>query len=118
MPAAKKNLTIEQRATFTHRLTWKDAKGKPINLTGCLARMQVRPSYDSTEVLVELSTENGRIILTPLAGVIELRIAANDTDSLSFDSAVYDLKVEFPGTPSTEIRLLEGQIKVSPGVTQ
>lgn len=80
--------------------------------------MHVRSTYESPNVLLELSTANGRVTVTPLAGVIDLRIEANDTDELIFESGVYDIKVEFPGDPGTEIRLLEGQIKVSPGVTQ
>lgn len=118
MPAAKKAFTIEQRATFAHRLVWKDSKGKAINLAGCTVRMQVRATADSPTVLLELSTANGRIVLTPTSGIIDLRVEANDTDGLTFTSAVYDLKVEFPGANGNEYRLLEGIIKVTPGVTQ
>jgi hypothetical protein len=34
MPAVTKNLTIEQKATFRKKLTYRDKFKKPINLTG------------------------------------------------------------------------------------
>lgn len=117
MSAAKKALTIEQRATWTHTLTWKDEKGKAINLTGCVVRMQIRADAASAVLLFELTTANGRITLLPTTGVIKLRIEANDTNTLTFVTAFYDIKVEFPGANGDEFRLMEGSIKVTPGVT-
>lgn len=66
MTAPIKNLVIEQKATFLKRLTYRDKFKKPINLTGCTARMQIRAA-DGT-VICDLSTENGRIALGGTTG--------------------------------------------------
>ena len=113
MPAAKLNLTIEQGATFSKRLVWRDKNKRPVNTTGYAAKMQIRASATSAEVLFELSTTNNRIVLQA-GGVIQLDISANDTDSIK--SGVYDLKLYAPN--GQEIRLIEGKVTVSPGVTK
>lgn len=113
MPAAKLNLPIEQGATFSKRIVWRDKNKRPVNLTGYTAKMQVRTSVSSTTVLYELSTENGRISM-PGGGVIQLDIPASDTDNIQ--AGVYDLKLYAPS--GQEIRLIEGKVTVSPGVTR
>lgn len=113
MPAAKLNLSVEQGATYSKRLVWRDKNKRPVPLTGYTAKMQVRSSATSPTVLFELSTENGRISF-PAAGTIQLDISANDADTLM--AGVYDLKLYAPG--GREIRLIEGKFAVSPGVTK
>lgn len=113
MPAAKLNLTVEQGADFYKRLVWRDKNKRPVNLTGYAAKMQVRSSAGSATVLFELSTANGRIAL-PGSGAIELNIVANDTEAMA--GGVYDLKLYAPG--GREIRLIEGKLTVTPGVTK
>jgi hypothetical protein len=113
MPAAKLNLLVEQGATFSKRLVWRDKNKRPVNLTGYSAKMQVRSSASSDAVLFELSTANGRISL-PGSGIIQLEIEADATETLV--AGVYDLKLYAPG--GQEIRLIEGKFAVSPGVTK
>lgn len=113
MPAAKLNISIEQGATFSKRLVWRDKNKRPVPLTGYTAKMQVRPSATSATVILELSTANGRITF-PGAGVIQLDVAANDTDAIT--SGVYDLKLYAPS--GQEIRFIEGKLTVTPGVTK
>lgn len=115
MPAAKQNFTIEQRATFKRRLQYRDTRGRPIKLTGFGARMQIRSAANAAEVLLELSTENGRIILHGDSGIIDLVIESSVTGGILWSQAVYDLKLIAPD--GTEARLLEGKVFVSPGVT-
>lgn len=114
--ASKQNFTIEQRATFKRTLIWRSKLKRPINLTGYTARLQIRASAADPTVLLELSTSNGRIIITPLAGKIELIVSDEDTSLLTFKSGVYDLKLFAPD--GTSYRLLEGKILISEGVTE
>jgi hypothetical protein len=74
----KRKLTILQGATFRKRWTWKPG-GVPMDFTGCKARMQVRAEIDGTVVLLELTTENGGIVLGAEPGAIDLYISATDT---------------------------------------
>ena len=92
MSASKLNLPIlEKGATWRHSLIWKDAAGQPINLTGCSAKLQVRETLSAEAVLLELSTENNRISITPSLGRFDLVIAANDTALLIGCGGCYDL---------------------------
>ena len=63
----KRKLRITQGATFNAGWTWKPG-GVPADFTGCRARMQVRPDIDSPAVLLELTTENGGIVLGATPG--------------------------------------------------
>lgn len=107
---------IEKGATYKHTLTWNDSLGAPINLTGCSAKLQIRTSVTSQTVLIELSTLNGRLILTPLLGIIQLYISATDTTSLIGTGGVYDLEVTFANGEIT--RLIEGTIIFKNEVTR
>lgn len=117
MPAAKLKLSIDQGATFTKTVTWKTGKpATPVDLTGCTARMQVRESVESEDVLLSLTTENGRIALGGLAGTVDLRVEATDTALIEWAAGVYDLEIQF--TDGTVRRLFSGSVTVSPEVTR
>lgn len=120
----KLNLTIYQGATFCRPITWstQEAGGpeSPVDLTGYEVRMHIRERLDSPEVLLELTTDNGRIVITDAtAGAFELRLTAEETEALDWRTGVYDLEMVAPdGPPATVVRLLEGRVKVVPEVTR
>lgn len=117
MPAAKLKLSIDQGATFTKTVTWKTGKpAVPVDLTGCSARMQVREKIDSEDVLLSLSTMDGRITLGDAAGTVALRVEAEDTTDITWKTGVYDLEIEF--ADGTVRRLFGGSVSVSPEVTR
>jgi hypothetical protein len=66
---------------------------KPVPLTGYTARMQIREKLDSDVVLLELTTENGGIIIDTQMFTITLLATAQQTQSLSFTQAVYSLEL-------------------------
>jgi hypothetical protein len=113
----KLDLLIEQGATFTKSLTLVQSNGSPRDLTGYTARMQIRTALTGPVVL-ELSTENGGIIIEELAGKIHLEITAGQTAALTIRSGVYDLEMVAPGATPTVTRLLSGKVTVSPEVTR
>ena len=114
MPAVTKNFTIEQRATFRKKMTYRDKFKKPINLTGYGARMQIRAADGS--LIADLSTQNGKIVLGGAAGTIELVLTAAETTVMTFATALYDLKLIAPN--GDEIRFLQGKVTLSVGQTQ
>lgn len=117
MTAAKLNLpAIEKGATYRHTLIWQDSIGVAVNLTGCTAKMQVREEILSTAALLELSTENGRITITPAAGQIDLYIADEDTQVLTGAGGYYDLEIYHQNGDTT--RLSEGVWPFSDEVTR
>lgn len=116
MAAATYDFEIEQGATLVKPIVWKDSSGTPINLTGYTAKMQVRQSVSSPDVLLELSTTNGKIQITPATGTVTLVFDATTTAAITWKRGKYDL--ELTSTGGTVTRLLEGQIAVSQEVTR
>ena len=126
MAAGKYSFTIEQGATTNIQVNWTDASGSAIDLNGYHARMQIRPTVDSSDVLLSLSsslTEDGTGILMsgstgdlPLSsGSIAIYISADSSSLLNFEQAVYDLEMV---TGSSVTRLLEGRVQLSKNVTR
>lgn len=109
------NITVEQGATYTLAITYKDASGNAINLSGYTARMDVRATYNSPSTIIELTTENGRIELGGVNGTINLSITAANTAALPTSNAVYDLELD---SGSAVTRLIQGRFIVDPEVTR
>lgn len=115
MAATTYDLLIEQGATFSQLVTYKES-GVAVNLTGYTARMQVRSTLESASTVVELTTVNGRIALGGAAGTITLTISATDTAALTAGRGVYDL--ELVSGSGIVTRLLQGVATISRNVTR
>lgn len=118
MSAAPRNLYVEQGASWTLAFTWypdDPATSAPNDLTGATARMQIRVRQGSP-VLVDATTENGKIQLGGTDGTVSIGLTAEDTDALAVKQAVYDLEIVM--ATGAVFRLLEGKVKVGPNVTQ
>lgn len=118
MAAGKLNLKIEQGATFRQSLQWKTGEpAAPVNLTGYQARMQIRNEVATPTALIDMTTANGRIVITDAAGgKLDLYLTAVETAALSFESGVYDLELVAPD--NTVTRLLAGSVALSLEVTR
>lgn len=87
----------------------------PTNLTGYTARMQLRESVDSEDVLLELTSPT-ELVLDATAGMITVSMTEAETAALTFDTAVYDLELVSSGGISK--RLAAGKVTVSKEVTR
>lgn len=115
MPAAKRRLLIESNGSRRKTFIWKDKSGRVINLTGYTAKLMVKRAVEDAAPLIELSTENGGIIITPNRGRIELVFTPAQI-AAAVSGGVYDLVMQ-PAGNGDPVRLLEGQFAVSLGVT-
>ena len=117
MTAAVHNIVIEQGVPFVFPLVYLNPdRVTPIDLTGYSAKMQVRFQFASDVPLLDMSTSNGKIILGGALGTITADASDLETALLEGRQAVYDLLLIQPdGTP---IRLLKGQVTISPRVTR
>lgn len=114
--AGQYNFTIEQGATFTRVIIWKDENGNPVDVTGYVARMQIRKTKGDSKIILSLdSGDLGGITLGTTDGKITITIPADVTADLNFDSGVYDLELEKSGVVT---RLLEGRVTLSKEVTR
>lgn len=116
MAAASYDFEIEQGTTLLKPIVWKDSTGTPINLTGYSARMQVRQSVVSPDVLLELSTTNGKISISPITGTITLIFSEATTAAITWKRGKYDLEVVALNGAVT--RLIQGEISVSQEITR
>lgn len=114
MLAGRYDLTIEQGATFTLSMYYQDDAGAAVDLTGYSARMHLRKADHVGNIEIELTTENGRIVIDGARGQIVLNIAAVDTQDLTA-SGVYDLEVVLGAVVH---RIMQGAYTISPEVTR
>jgi len=87
-----------------------------IDLAGAVVRMQARASVNAADVLLEMTTVNGKITLDVAAKAIKPFLSATETAALTFGAAVYDMEIEYPN--GTVDPLLEGDIQVRDEVTR
>ena len=126
MPAGKYSFVIEQGATTTFEVQYKDSTNTPVDLNGYGARLQIRPTVDSNSIILSLSSSlqgdgtglnmSGSNGTTPLSsGSIGVYISAYSSSLLSFDEAAYDLEIHSGAIVS---RILQGCVKLSREVTR
>ncbi|MEU4703322.1 hypothetical protein [Nonomuraea dietziae] len=120
MAAATLDLLIEQGTDYELALTLasKAPDPGPLDLTGCQLRAHVRPHHGAdAPLLYDLSTSNGRIVITDAAGgQATLRIPGQESAGWEWRQAVYDLELVDAG--GRQKRLLQGAVRVDPEVTR
>ena len=79
--------------SYAHQFVFTDEEtGSPIDLTGYTAMMKVKSVYPVQKDVLEMTTENGRIIITGGLGLVELVLSSEDSAGIDGDCrAVYDL---------------------------
>lgn len=119
MTAGRYDITCEQGASFIRLIKLYDSSNEPRDLTGYEARMHVRRTKNASSTIIELSTDNGRIIIEPTEdmplGAIQLVLTAEETSYLT-DEGVYDL--ELIATDNSVERVLQGRFKLDLEVTR
>lgn len=115
--ATKYNQTVDQNATFAFQISYKATNGTAIDLTNYKARMQVRPTPESSQIILELtSTPANGITLNSPTGNIAVSVNAKKTGDVPAGKYVYDLVVE--DATGVITRLIEGSFEVKPSVTR
>lgn len=113
----RRDLTIIQGATWTYPIIWQRPAGNPLDLSGFRARMHIRKSYRVPDLLAELTTENGRIVIDGAEGRITLSLSAEETGALRFSEALYDLEL-VQDDPVWVVRLIAGKVRLERSVTR
>lgn len=108
----KQKLTALKGITFSQNVFASDGLGEPLDMTGYVARMQVRPDFGETAILDLSSPSNGIVIDEEL---VQVTITAAQTAALDAGNYKYDLEVESPD--GTVLQLLYGSFKVKESIT-
>ena len=106
----KKNFTVQRRADFPLRLTFKDSTGSAINLTGYTVAAQVYADPRSTKYADFTVTYTNRT-----GGIVDISLSDTDTANFTPDILKYDVLLT-DGSGNKEY-YLEGTLFVSEGYT-
>lgn len=113
--ATSYNISTYQGDFFQALLFVKDSNNNAINLSGYDIRGQVRSSYGSTGVLLDLNP----IVTSHISGLINVSISSDVTKDIPVGTFVYDIE-RYPSGIATgnSIKLMIGKFIVSPEVTR
>ena len=106
----KKNFTVDRRADFPIKLTFKDSTGTAINLTGYTVAAQVYDESRSTKYADWDITYTDRT-----NGIIDMNLTDTATATFTPDILFYDVLLTEPG--GNKNYYLEGKLFVSEGYT-
>jgi hypothetical protein len=131
MSAGRYSLYIEQGASLDFEVQYIDSNGNPVDLSGYSARMQIRPTVESSTIYITLSSSlqpdgtglnlsGSHSTKPPTSGSIGIFIPSCTSSLLSFTDAVYDLEISTPydGGCNYVTRLIQGPVKLSNEVTR
>ena len=109
------NITGYQGDYLQLTLNLKNSNGTAIDLNGYGVRGQVRTSYGSTGVLLDLNP----IITNNLSGTIAININSYISQDLPVSDHVYDIERYPSGIPTgNSIKLMRGNFTILPEVTR
>jgi len=131
MPAGRYPIYIEQGANLDFEVQYQDSQGNPVDFSGYGARMQIRPSLDSSTIYLSidsnldadgtgLNMSGSHGLKPPTSGSIGVFISSCTSSLLDFNEAVYDMELYVPydGGCNYVTRLLQGPVRLSKEVTR
>jgi hypothetical protein len=113
--AGQKNFEVDQNATFSFVVEYKDENDNAIDLTGASAKMQVRDTKGGSKLAVTLTSPSGGITIDGLNGKLTVKMTPTQTSKLFYPKSSYDVMVV--DTNGNKIKLLEGFITLNRSVT-
>jgi hypothetical protein len=113
--AGQKNFEVDQNATFSFILQYKDDDGNAIDLTGASAKMQIRDSKSSTKLAVTLTSPSGGITIDGPTGTVSVKMTPTQTNKLFYPKSSYDIMIIDSNLNKT--KLLEGFMTLNRSVT-
>ena len=113
--AGQKNFDVDQNATFSFVVEYKDEDGNAIDLTGASAKMQVRDVKGGSKLAVTLTSPSGGIIINGPLGKLTVTLTPTQTNKLFYPKSVYDIMVIDSNV--NKIKLLEGFMTLNRSVT-
>ena len=113
--AGQKNFDVDQNATFSFVVEYKDDNGNAIDLTGASAKMQVRDVKGGTKLAVTLTSPSGGIVINGPLGKLTVTLTPTQTNKLFYPKSVYDIMVV--DSNANKIKLLEGFLTLNRSVT-
>ena len=115
--SATHDLVINQGATFRYKFFIKQQDMTPVDITGSVVRMQIRPNHQSDEVLLDLGVAEYIFVSDATLGEVSIEVPASVTKDLNFIAAYYDIELEYTETGYV-YRFIGGKVRLSPEITR
>lgn len=115
MNPGRYNITVINSTTFALSPSWL-IDNVPVNLTGYSADMQVRDI--SNNLVVEMSTANGKITLTAATGTINITLTATQTSAANLPAGNYTYALNVTDPSSNVYQILQGAFTVTASTVQ
>lgn len=106
-----RNLYVDQGSIFSSEFVVKQDDGSVADLSGYSARGKIKKSYSSAS-----GVDMNAVVNSPINGKISVLLTAETTSGMKPGCYVYDVVVD--NSNGTVIRVVEGILVVTPGVTQ
>jgi hypothetical protein len=113
--AGQKNFEVDQNATFSFVVEYKDPNGNAIDLTGVSAKMQVRDTKGGPKLAFTLTSPSGGITIDAPSGRLSIKMTPTQTNKLFYPKSSYDIMLT--DSNLNKIKLLEGFLTLSRSVT-
>jgi len=113
--AGRYNITIINGTTFTLAPIWL-VDNLPVDLTGYTADMQVRDV--SNNLVVELSTANGKAVISPALGQTTFTLTPTQTSAANLPVGNYTYAFNLTDGSSNTYQILNGAFVVQASVIQ
>jgi len=119
MTAKVVNIELDAGTNTNIELDWTDpSTNLPIDLTGYTSHMQIRSVQYDPVILLDLTTENGKIVLGGTAGTITIKFSPTDTNTGQWFKGTYDLYITDTGGSGNETAVARGTVLILPQTTQ
>ena len=106
------NITIDQGSDFSTEISVTDTEGNAADMTGYLLTGQIRKTYSSST-----ATNFVCSIVNAAAGLVKIVLSNTTTNAMKAGRYVYDVEAQ-NGVGGSITRIVEGQVEITPGVTQ
>jgi hypothetical protein len=113
--AGQKNFEVDQNATFSFIVEYKDENDNAIDLSGASAKMQVRDTKGGTKLAVTLTSPSGGITIDGPNGKLTVKMTPTQTSKIFYPKSSYDVMVV--DSNGNKIKLLEGFMTLNRSVT-
>lgn len=107
------NISITQGENYDLVAGITNASGQPVNISGYNLRGQVRYSYGSTGVMLNLAPD----IVSEVSGIIQISLTPSETAALPITVAVYDIE-KYSENDVVVNKILNGTFTINPEVTR
>jgi hypothetical protein len=106
------NISIDQGSDFSSTITVEGADGLAVNLAGYSARGQIRKTYTSLNAI-----DFQAAVQSQESGILIISLTNEQTRIMKPGRYVYDVEIVHDVSGSVT-RVVEGQVEITPGVTQ